>query len=120
MKPKEKSDVVNNGAPIKVRFPSVREKIKVLQACRNATKSLQDKGITTIEDFTEKVLHHRQSLVSFARRRSRRSKKKWALKYDELYYNGQIFVFDENSNRVVAKSRHEEIGWFSMNNRFSN
>jgi len=105
MKPKEKSDVVNNGAPIKVRFPSVREKIKVLQACRNATKSLQDKGITTIEDFTEKVLHHRQSLASFARRRSRRSKKKWALKYDELYYNGQIFVFDENSNRVVAKSR---------------
>ena len=60
MKPKEKSDVVNNGAPIKVRFPSVREKIKVLQACRNATKSLQDKGITTIEDFTEKVRiqHH--------------------------------------------------------------
>ena len=55
MKPKEKADVVNNGAPIKVRFPSVREKIKVLQACRNVSKSLQDKGITTIEDFTEKV-----------------------------------------------------------------
>ncbi len=51
------------------------------------------------------VLRHRQSLARFARRRARRSKKKWALKYDELYYNGQIFVFDENSNRVVAKSR---------------
>ena len=67
MKPKEKSDVVNNGAPIKVRFPSVREKIKVLQACRNATKSLQDKGITTIEDFTEKVRiqHHPGSMEQF-------------------------------------------------------
>ena len=47
--------MVNNGAPIKVRFPSVREKIKVLQASRNATKSLRDKRITIIEDFTDKV-----------------------------------------------------------------
>ena len=53
-------------------------------------------------DFQLQVLRHRQALASFARRRARKTKKKWALKYDELYYNGRVFVFDEDSNRVVA------------------
>jgi len=48
------------------------------------------------------VLRHRQALASFARRRARKTKKKWALKYDELYFNGRVFVFDEDSNRVEA------------------
>jgi len=102
LKPKEAGDVVNNGAPIKVRFPSVREKLKVLQASRNVTRILKERRITILEDFTDQVLRHRQALASFARRRARKTKKKWALKYDELYFNGRVFVFDEDSNRVEA------------------
>ena len=131
LKPKEAGDVVNNGAPIKVRFPSVREKLKVLQASRNVTRILRERRITILEDFTDQVwkskkakqrfsfppvkvmlnafqlqvLRHRQALASFARRRARKTKKKWALKYDELYYNGRVFVFDEDSERVVAAWR---------------
>ena len=134
LKPKEAGDVVNNGAPIKVRFPSVREKLKVLQASRNVTRILRERRITILEDFTDQVwkskkakqrfsfppvkvmlnafqlqvLRHRQALASFARRRARKTKKKWALKYDELYFNGRVFVFDEDSNRVEAAWRTSE------------
>lgn len=55
LKPKEAGDVVNNGAPIKVRFPSVREKLKVLQASRNVTRILKERRITILEDFTDQV-----------------------------------------------------------------
>ena len=54
------------------------------------------------------MLRHRQALASFARRRARKTKKKWALKYDELYFNGRVFVFDEDSNRVEAAWRTSE------------
>ena len=55
------------------------------------------------EDFTNTVKHHRRRLVAFARKRARITKKKWALKYNELYMNGRVFVFSEEKNRVVPK-----------------
>ena len=48
-----------------------------------------------------KVKLHRKRLAAFARRRARASKRKWALKYDRLYFSGRVFVFDEERNRVV-------------------
>ena len=51
--------------------------------------------------FSLKVKLHRKRLAAFARRRARASKRKWALKYDRLYFSGRVFVFDEERNRVV-------------------
>ena len=52
------------------------------------------------EDFGDKVKAARKRLAAFARRRARITKKKWALKYDRLFFNGKVFVFDQESNRV--------------------
>ena len=89
--------------PILIKFPSVRIKTMVLKASR----SMSDDNKSTYsigEDFTDTVKKHRRSLVSFARKRSRITKKKWALKYNELYMNGKVFVFDSEKKRVVSKS----------------
>ena len=56
--------------------------------------------------FQLQVLRHRQALASFARRRARKTKKKWALKYDELYYNGRVFVFDEEFGTKPGNRTH--------------
>ena len=55
MKPTNEGDVINQGAPLRVKFSNVREKIKVLQASRNASQTLKDERISIIEDFTDKV-----------------------------------------------------------------
>ena len=89
--------------PIVIKFPSVRIKTMVLKASR----SMSDDNKSTYsigEDFTDTVKKHRRSLVSFARKRSRITKKKWALKYNELYMNGKVFVFDSEKKRVISKS----------------
>ena len=89
--------------PILIKFPSVRIKTMVLKASR----SMSDDNKSTYsigEDFTDTVKKHRRRLVSFARKRSRITKKKWALKYNELYMNGKVFVFDSEKKRVVSKS----------------
>ena len=54
--------------------------------------------------FKFQVLRHRQALARFARRRARKTKQKWALKYDQLYFNGRVFVFNEKTRQVEAKS----------------
>ena len=55
LKPTNEGDVINQGAPLRVKFSNVREKIKVLQASRNASQTLKDERISIIEDFTDKV-----------------------------------------------------------------
>jgi hypothetical protein len=55
LKPSVEGDVVNNGAPIKIKFPNVREKVRVLQAGRPVAKILREENISIIEDFTDKV-----------------------------------------------------------------
>ncbi|TRY70161.1 hypothetical protein TCAL_01222 [Tigriopus californicus] len=88
-----------NPKPVLVKFPNIREKIRVLNRSRRFRSSVDIQ-----EDFTDKVKLHRRRLSAFARRRARVVRKKWALKYDELYFNGKVFVFDDFSQRVVAKS----------------
>ncbi len=51
----KEGDVVNNGAPVQVKFPNIREKVRILQAGRAASKLLKEAGITVGEDFTEQV-----------------------------------------------------------------
>ena len=61
-------------------------------------------SITIDLHFNFQVLRHRQALARFARRRARKTKQKWALKYDQLYFNGRVFVFNEKSRQVEAKT----------------
>lgn len=58
-------------------------------------------SIIHVAFFSVKVKLHRKRLAAFARRRARASKRKWALKYDRLYFSGRVFVFDEERDRVV-------------------
>ncbi len=92
-------------ASIVVRFPNVREKIKVLQASRERATAadLRSSGVSIREDFTDRVLAARKRLAAFARRRAKRTRSKWALRYDELYFNGRVFVFEEATGRVTQK-----------------
>ena len=86
-----------------VKFPSVRIKTSVLKASRSM--SPEAKKIYSVgEDFTDTIKHHRRRLVTFARKRARITKKKWALKYNELYMNGRVFIFVEDKNRVLPKN----------------
>ena len=89
--------------PVLIKFPSVRMKTIVMKASRNLPANIRQK-YSVGEDFSETVKRHRRVLVAFARKRSRITKKKWALKYDELFMNGRIFVFDEERNRVLPKN----------------
>ena len=91
--------------PVVVRFPSVREKVRALSSSRRpeVSRRLRQSGITVREDFTERVRERRRRLAAFARRRARATKRKWALRGDELYFNGRVFVFDQGRNRVVPK-----------------
>ena len=86
--------------PVLIKFPSVRIKSMILKASRLMSTDSK-RQFSVGEDFTEKVKKHRRRLVSFARKRSRITKKKWALKYNELYMNGRLFIFDEERNRVM-------------------
>ena len=89
--------------PVLVKFPSVRIKTSVLKASRSM--SPEAKKIYSVgEDFTDTIKHHRRRLVTFARKRARITKKKWALKYNELYMNGRVFIFVEDKNRVIPKN----------------
>ena len=89
--------------PVLVKFPSVRIKTSVLKASRSM--SPEAKKIYSVgEDFTDTIKHHRRRLVTFARKRAKITKKKWALKYNELYMNGRVFIFVEDKNRVVPKN----------------
>ena len=76
----------------------------VLKATRSMSNIMKRK-YSVGEDFTESVKQHRRRLVAFARKRARITKKKWALKYDELYMNGRVFVYSEEKNRVVLKDK---------------
>lgn len=88
--------------PIRVKFPNIREKTQVLNKYREVSRG-SDLDWSLAEEFTDKVKHDRRRLAAFARRKARVTKKKWALKYDQLYYNGRIFVFDAKQGRVVPK-----------------
>ena len=56
------------------------------------------------EDFSESVKASRRRLVAFARKRSRVTRKKWALKYNQLFMNGKVFQFNKKSGKVVSVS----------------
>ncbi len=84
---------------IRVRFPNLREKIRVLSRSRVVKK------LNVVEDFSSGVLAHRRRLAAFAQRRARANRRRWALKYDELYFNGRVFVYNEKIGRVVPKRR---------------
>lgn len=86
--------------PIRVRFPNIREKSKVLTKARTA---LRGSTVKIMEEFTDRVQHHRKMLAAFARKRARVVRKKWALRSNELFFDGKIFVFDENSDEVVER-----------------
>ena len=92
----------NDNFPVLVKFPSVRIKTSVLKASRSMSKEAK-RTYSVGEDFTETIKLHRRRLVAFARKRARITKKKWALKYNELYMNGRVFIFVEDKNRVVPK-----------------
>ena len=97
-------DSAHNPKTIVVRFPNVRVKTRVMGAARTALRGHKD-GLRVSEDFTARVHLHRQRLVAFARRRAKATKKKWALKYDQLYFNGKVFVYNDKTKRVVPFSR---------------
>ena len=88
--------------PVLVKFPSVRTKTSVLKASRSMSNEAR-RTYSVGEDFTDTIKHHRRRLVAFARKRAKITKKKWALKYNELYMNGRVFIFMEDKNRVVPK-----------------
>ena len=88
--------------PVLVKFPSVRTKTSVLKASRSMSNEAK-RTYSVGEDFTDTIKHHRRRLVAFARKRAKITKKKWALKYNELYMNGRVFIFMEDKNRVVPK-----------------
>ena len=94
----------NDAKPVLIKFPSIRIKTAVLKASRELPAPMR-RRYSVGEDFTETVKLHRRKLVAFARKRSRVTKRKWALKYDSLYMNGRVFVFNEEKNRVVPKNK---------------
>jgi hypothetical protein len=75
----------------------VRTKVSVLQASRDpaVVEKLRQNGISIIEDFTPAVKFRRRRLAAFARNRARAKRLKWALKYDELFFNGKVFIFSD-------------------------
>jgi len=91
-------------SPILIKFPSVRIKTLVLKASRSMSNEAK-RTYSVGEDFTNTVKHQRRRLVAFARKRARITKKKWALKYNELYMNGRVFIVNEDRNRVVPKAK---------------
>ncbi|XP_040570534.1 uncharacterized protein [Lepeophtheirus salmonis] len=87
----------SNKDKIRVKFPSIMEKFRILRLSRSK------KAIRITEDFSDSIILSRRKLIAFARKRSTKSKQKWALKYDELFYNGRSYIYDQTSERVVQK-----------------
>ena len=56
---------------------------------------MRENGLTIMEDFTPAVKYRRRRLAAFARSKAKEKRLKWALKYDELYFNGKVFVFSD-------------------------
>jgi hypothetical protein len=71
--------------------------VLVLQASRDEEigAALRKAGLAVSEDFTPAVKFRRRRLAAFARTRARAKRLKWALKYDELYFNGKVFIFSD-------------------------
>ncbi len=91
--------------PVRIKFPNLKTKVTVLQASRDpdVARILREKQIVVVEDFTNAVKFRRRRLAAFARQRARAKKQKWALKNDELFFNGKTFIFSEQLNRVILK-----------------
>jgi len=91
--------------PIRVKFPNLKTKITILQASRDpdVARILREKQIVVVEDFTNAMKFRRRRLATFARLRARAKKLKWALKNDELFFNGKTFIFSEQLNKVILK-----------------
>ena len=73
-----------------------------MKAWRTQLTPDQKKVYSIGEDFSESVKRSRRRLVAFARKRSRVTKKKWALKYDQLFMNGKVFEFSKRLGKVVS------------------
>ena len=88
---------LTSSKPVRIKFPNVRTKVSVLQASRDSdvSKVLRENGMSIMEDFTPAVKHRRRRLAAFARNRSKAKRLKWALKYDELFFNGRVFIFSD-------------------------
>lgn len=91
--------------PVRIKFPNLKTKVSVLQASRDpdVARILREKQLAVVEDFTNAVKFRRRRLAAFARQRARAKKLKWALKNDELFFNGKTFIFNEQLNRVILK-----------------
>jgi len=81
-----------------VRFPSVRVKLRVLAAAR-ASKTRQrtatrenDHNVRVREDWSPRVQRARRRLAAFARGRARLTRRRWALRGQDLFMDGRVFA----------------------------
>jgi myosin heavy subunit len=91
---------------IRVKFPNLREKARVLERSRTAHAR---SDVAVSEDYSDRVALRRHRLAAFARARAKVLRKKWALRHDELYFNGKVFVYDEKADKVVVKKTFQSV-----------
>ncbi len=95
--------------PIRVSFGLFGDREEVL---RKAPAMLKETGVYVTEDFSRKVLRHREELARFARAEKRARgdpSLRCVLQYDRLFMGREAFLYNEVEGRVERVKMTKEV-----------
>merc|ERR1719397_1771099 len=98
---------VSGRRPVIVTFENFKDREAVLRRADYLKKC----NMQLTEDFSKSVREQRAHLARFMKNWKRQSPKSYAfLRYDKLYIDNRLFVFDKEKQEVVEQEGHESTG----------